>query len=79
MRSYHSQTQFSAIAPDQADHNLTILWHHRNHTRFLNNDLAMIGLESYMVQSMIGLESYMVQSLIGLESYMVQSMVILES
>ena len=21
--------------PDQADHNLTILWHHRNHTNFL--------------------------------------------
>ena len=61
--------------PDQADHNLTILWHHRNHKIFL----TMIGLESYMVQSVIGLESYMVQSVIGLESYMVQSVIGLES
>ena len=36
--------------------------------KFPYYDLAMIGLESYMVQSMIGLESYMVQSMISLES-----------
>ena len=48
--------------------------------KFPYYDLAMMGLESYMVQSMIGLlESYMVQSMIGLESYMVQSMISLES
>ena len=43
--------------------------------KFPYYDFAMIGLESYMVQSMIGLESYLVQSMIGLESYMVQSMI----
>ena len=37
--------------------------------KFPYYDLAMIGLESYMVQSMIGLESYMVQSMIDLFLY----------
>ena len=43
---HHAQTQALATKPsgkyflfpgfpDQADHNLTILWHHTNHTNFL--------------------------------------------
>ena len=47
--------------------------------KFCYYDLAMIGLEAYIVQSMIGLEAFMIQSMISLESYVVQSMIRLES